>query len=179
MGRSRRRYARQRRVEKQNDDPSLMRVTPASRLDHSRARARAFPKEGKSGSSSLRPRPPVSLPMTTAARRASGASSGALGSLCVWSPAWTPCSSPSYPTDPCETRRAGAGWDRQTRGEGRMDGRRQEDARLVLDELEALADVALRLHQVLLDEHRTDELEHVRVLVEFLELLRKERSTRR
>jgi hypothetical protein len=26
-------------VEKQNDDPSLMRVTPASRLDHSRARA--------------------------------------------------------------------------------------------------------------------------------------------
>jgi hypothetical protein len=48
-----------------------------------------------------------------------------------------------------------------------------------LDELEALADVALRLHQVLLDEHRTDELEHVRVLVEFLELLRKERSTRR
>jgi hypothetical protein len=60
-----------------------------------------------------------------------------------------------------------------------MDGRRREDARLVLDELEALADVALRLHQVLLDEHRTDELEHVRVLVEFLELLRKERSTRR
>ena len=45
MGRSRRRYARQRRVEKQNDDPSLMRVTPASRLDHSRARARAFLSE--------------------------------------------------------------------------------------------------------------------------------------
>jgi hypothetical protein len=53
-----------------------------------------------------------------------------------------------------------------------MDGRRREDARLVLDELEALADVALRLHQVLLDQHRADELVHVGVILQSLQLLR-------
>ena len=47
-----------------------------------------------------------------------------------------------------------------------------KDLRLVLNELQALSDVALRLDQILFDEHRADQLVNVSVLVKLLELLR-------
>jgi len=47
-----------------------------------------------------------------------------------------------------------------------------KDLRLVLNELQALSDVALRLDQILFDEHGADQLVNVRVLVKLLELLR-------
>tara|TARA_B100000482_G_scaffold72091_1_gene50859 strand:+ start:7044 stop:7193 length:150 start_codon:yes stop_codon:yes gene_type:complete len=40
-----------------------------------------------------------------------------------------------------------------------------------LNEFKAFCDVTLRLHKILLDEYRTDELIDVRIIIELLKLL--------